>query len=645
MEALHDLQKANELNGNRAVYRSKLLLDSDEAARSASLARIYSDLGFQQRALVEGWQSVNTDPSNFSGHRFLADSYAVLPRHEIARVSELLQSQLLQPLNITPIQPRLAESNLFLISAGGPVGLSFNEFNPIFNRNRLAVQASGLLAENDTYGGEGVVSGIYKNVSGSGGYTHFETDGFRINNDQEDDIANVFAQLELTYKTSIQAEYRYRETKKGDLLLRFDPDNFFPNRREKKETDSIRFGLHHAFSPGSRLIGNFLYSDSDLEFDDKIELSILSELAPGFFVPATLQTISDVKTDNEAYGGELQHQFRSNYIDIISGAGHFDIDSTVKSMSDVSIILDPPLSPTPIPIPTPPENSDIDIKHTNLYLYSYINFWGNVTFTIGASGDFFDGGVSDVEDQDQFNPKFGVIWNPVPNTTLRGAIFRTLTRTLVDAQTVEPTQVAGFNQFFDEIRSTDAWRYGGAVDQKFSESLYAGAEFAKRDLEVPFPVGDVTFPNQRLDWEEYLVRAYFFWTPHKWLSLSAEYLYEKFDYDRESNLGAEEVKTHSFPLGFNFFHPSGVGASLKATYYDQEGDFRNVNTGEFFSGEDHFWVIDAAINYRLPKRYGFITIGATNLFDEEFKYYDTDVNNPRIQPERYFFVRATVAIP
>ena len=40
-----------------------LLLDATVAARSANLARIYSDLGFQQRALVEGWMSVNTDPA------------------------------------------------------------------------------------------------------------------------------------------------------------------------------------------------------------------------------------------------------------------------------------------------------------------------------------------------------------------------------------------------------------------------------------------------------------------------------------------------------------------------------------------------------------------------------------------------------
>src|SRR5262245_51479657 len=154
------MQRAIELNDNRGVYRSRLLLDADLAARSAALARVYSDLGFQQLALVEGWKSVNTDPSNFSAHRLLADSYSSLTRHEIARVSELLQSQLLQPLNMTPIQPHLSEAKLFLLSTSGPSTLSFNEFNPLFNSNGLTFQSSSFTGENDTYSGEGVLSGI-----------------------------------------------------------------------------------------------------------------------------------------------------------------------------------------------------------------------------------------------------------------------------------------------------------------------------------------------------------------------------------------------------------------------------------------------------------------------------------------------------
>ena len=63
------------------------------------------------------------------------------------------------------------------------------------------------------------------------------------------------------------------------------------------------------------------------------------------------------------------------------------------------------------------------------------------------------------------------------------------------------------------------------------------------------------------------------------------------------------------------------------------------------SGSDDFWTVDAAINYRLPKRYGFITVGATNLFDKKFKYFEVDRDNPRIQPDRTLFVKLTLALP
>jgi hypothetical protein len=153
--------------------------------------QIYNDLGFEQLALVEGWNSVNTDPGNYSAHRLLADSYSVLPRHEIARVSEHLQSLLLQPLNVTPIQLQLAESNLLILDGAGPTALSFNEFNP---------------GENSTYGDEVVISGVHDDVSFSLGQLHYETEGFRKNNDQDIDIYNIFIQASLSHKTSIQAE-------------------------------------------------------------------------------------------------------------------------------------------------------------------------------------------------------------------------------------------------------------------------------------------------------------------------------------------------------------------------------------------------------------------------------------------------------
>ena len=645
VEALLNIQRAIELNDNRFVYRSKLLLDSDLAARSASLARIYDNLGFQQLALVEGYKAVNTDPGNFSAHRFLADSYAVLPRHEIARVSELLQSQLLQPINITPIQPGLAESNLFLISSQGPTQTSFNEFNNLlFTRNRAALQLNGLVGENSTWAGEGIVSGIHNKLSLSAGYSHFETDGFRLNNDQDDDVANVFAQYELTYQTSIQAEYRHRDVRRGETQLLFFPDDADSNLRQEDETDSIRVGFRHAFSANAVLIGNIGYQDDTFASKTQFDGPIVS----------TLETSSE----QTAYGGELEYIFRSEILNLAGGIGYFNVDSQAESTTTQFIpgfvipLPPPPIGPGPIVVD--PETRmdtltfDKDVDHTNLYLYSYISALKNLILTVGASGDLFNSSSPDQKDTDQFNPKFGLSWNPVPSTTLRGAVFRVLKRTLITNQTLEPTQVAGFNQFYDDITATDAWNYGAAVDQKFSNSVYGGLEFIYRDLKVPFTISIPGAGISELaedDWTEKRTRAYLFWTPHKWLSLTAEWLWERFDRERFAQ-GAKDVETNFFPIGANFYHPSGLYAGLKGTYVYQNGSFeRQFQAGIFEDGEDKFWLVDAAIGYRLPKRFGLVTVGVTNMFDKEFQYYDVDPDNPRIQPSRSVFAKLTLAFP
>jgi tetratricopeptide (TPR) repeat protein len=619
IEALNDLQKAIQLNDHRVVYRSRLLLDSDLAARSASLARIYSDLGFQQLALVEGWKSVNTNPANYSAHRFLADSYTVLPRHEIARVSELLQSQLLQPININPVQPHLAESHLFILNGAGPSDLSLNEFNPLFNRNRLALQMSGIAGTQGTFGEEIVQSGVWNQLSYSIGQFHYQTDGFRKNNYLKEDIYNVFVQGMLSYKTSVQAEFRSTEKKRGDLSLNFFPNDFLPYRRDEDQNRSFRIGFHHAFSPRSDLIGSFMYQDAE----PRIRIY-------GFLDALNIKS----KADQDSFSGELQHLFRTGHFNIVTGAGHFYIK---QKDTDYTELFSPFFDSSTV-------ITKSHINHTNLYLYSQIHYPKTLTFTIGGSGDFYHGGIVD---HNQFNPKFGVTWSLFPVTTLRAAIFRVFKRTLITNQTLEPTQVAGFNQFFDDVDATKSWCYGAAIDQKFFKNLYGGIEYSGRKLDVPYLFSPDPFTTEILeaDWKEQLVRAYLYWTPHPWFGLSAEYQYERFDKEREFVAGIRNVKTHRVPLGINFYHPSGFSAQLKATYINQEGRFQPLNSppDTFISGEDQFCIVDASISYRLPKRYGLLTVGAKNLFNKSFKYQDTDPVSPSIQPKRLIFGRFTLA--
>jgi hypothetical protein len=446
---------------------------------------------------------------------------------------------------------------------------------------------------------------------------HYETDGFRENNDQNQEVYNIFTQASLTPKVSVLAEYRGTDNKRGDLPLRFDPDNFFPDRRKHDETDSIRGGLRYSFSPRSDLIATLVYTDTDARGKESSPLGSL-----------------DFRVQDDGFMGEAQHLLRSYRFKLISGAGYFDADRKVTN---------PVFSFVPFPpsVVMGTETTKSNIDHANFYVYSQINYPKNIYWTIGASADFLDGAI---KDRDQFNPKFGFVWTPIPGTTVRAAGFRTLRRTLISSQTIEPTQVAGFNQFFEDAEGTEAWRYGIAVDQKFLSSVYGGAEYSERDLDVPFKDTTRGGEVRQVDWDEKLGRAYLYWTPHRWLALSAEYQYERFkrDPDRTGEDEIGKIKTHRIPLGISFFHPVGFSARLRGTYIDQKGDFGNTSKG-FLHGDDQFWLFDGSIGYRLPKRYGLITIEARNLFDADFNFQDTDPANPSVSPERWVLARFTLA--
>jgi hypothetical protein len=165
-------------------------------------------------------------------------------------------------------------------------------------------------------------------------------------------------------------------------------------------------------------------------------------------------------------------------------------------------------------------------------------------------------------------------------------------------------------------------------------------------MTVPFIGFGVTGPTpQEASWTENQARTYLFWTPIPLLAVRAEHYYERFRRDEKFAMGVTRLNTHRVPLGLSFFHPSGLGAFLTATYFNQRGKFDLLTGAPSRSGSDDFWTVDTGVRYRLPKRYGFVTIGVTNLFDQKFKFFETDLRNPTIQPKMMFFGSITLASP
>lgn len=604
VEALRELEESIARNDNRAVYRSRLALDQDRAARGTSLARVYQDLGFLDIGGNEAAKSLALDPGNAAAHRFLSDLYAGERRREIARVSELLQAQLLQDVNLNPVQPSLSEANLNLVTRGGPAAAGFNEFTPLFERNRTQLNASGVVGNQETLGGEAVVSAVHDGISVSAGAFGYETDGFRDNNDFEHEIYNVYFQAAVTPKLNAQLEYRHRDSSEGDLAFNFDPDDFLRDRERTLDQDILRLGLRYAPAPGSDFLLSVIGSDRNEEI----------EQAEPF---GPFEVATGASADDEAIQVEGQHLWRRDRFNLTSGLAYTDVDREL----DTRIAFDgfPFVDEQDVPE---------DIHHARGYVYGNLRLPQPVTWTLGLSLDDYE---EEALDERKLNPKLGAQWQVTDDLLLRAAAFRVVKPALVANRTIEPTQVAGFNQLFDDINATSSWRYGLGADWRLRPGLYLGAEATWRYLDEPvFVDDDVRFEDR----EEQLHRVYLNWAPLPRWAFTAELAYDRYESEEgivtEFDDLPEKVETVSLPLGARYFDPSGFFAGLGLAYVHQE--VRRSPNAAAADGTDDFFLVDASLGYRFPNRRGFASLEVRNLFDNGFQYQDDSFREFRDEP-------------
>jgi len=623
VEAVEDLLKSIELNDNRAVYRGRLLLDKDRAARGTSLGRVYNNLGFKQIGINQSTHSLSIDPGNASAHRFLSDTYKdTSGRLETSRVSELLQSELLQDINMNPVQPSVSSTNLNIVTSGGPSDPGFNEFTPLFERNQIQANLTGFSGSNDTNGGEAVLSGNYNSLSGSAGYFKFDTDGYRQNNDLDHEIWDVYSQWALTPVVNLQTEYRHRNTEHGDLDQNFDLDDFDPSYNQDSDEDVYRFGVRVTPGVRSNILLSYINSDLDTNTHNVEDLG-------GPFPGAFLTLTNDERSSQDADQYEAQYLFQDQSFNLTTGAAYSDVNVDESTLVTPASNFLPPPALVPFTIPT---GSDTDDKR--LYAYGDWVITPAVTGTVGVSYVDFESDLTSFEsvDFDRFNPKVGIRWTVTEQLTARAAYFKNVMPLLASKRTLEPTQVAGFNQFYDDPNATKSTRYGAALDWQAGRTVSLGIEATKRDVDSPvldFNSSTVEFEDR----DEWDYRAYGYWTPTDRWSLSLEAVYDKFENENNSLVATDvpsKVTTWTVPANATYFHPSGWFAGVGATYVDQ--DVRRDAISSMAEGDSSFTLADASIGYRLPKRRGVVSLAVNNMFDKDFKYQDESYRTFSTEP-------------
>ncbi|MEO8628546.1 MAG: TonB-dependent receptor [Betaproteobacteria bacterium] len=597
--ALKQVEHSIELNDERGIYRSKLLLDQDLAARTTSRAHIYNELGFTQLGLVAAAESISFDPSSYPAHKFLADMYATRAGHDIARASELLQSQLRQPLGAAALQPQLANDILFRTYPYGPSTVGPNEFSPLFMRDGLGLQLFGLAGEHGSWGEQAVIGGLRGPLSFSLSQFRADSDGFRANNENSQQQYDAFLQAQVSAATSLQFEATHSEQHTGDLQVGFDPAFFNTTQRASEGLDTQRFGLRQQISSQSDLL-----------------LSIIAQQRTGTVdIPDPMFPFFVVNTQ-QSWKAEAQYLKVHRGINFISGISYFDAHSVEQSEFGTA---------TSQPF------------HINAYTYAYLPLpRGFPQLQLGASYDHLRS--RDAGDQSQVNPKLGLIWKPTPPLTLRAAFFRVLKRRINSDQGLEPTQIAGFNQFFDDANGTKSRGAGAALDYRFTPTLFGGIEMVGRKLSWPLTIsetGDVQFDERT----ERSGLIYVYWLPADWLSFSTHPTYLR--HERANLFG--ELKSAELPLSVRLFLPSGVWAAVTLTGVWQKGQFVGPGGG-LVDGADHFWTADALIAYRFPQRRGTVSLQMTNLLNRTFRFQDIVFGTPRFVPQRQVLMRISLEL-
>jgi hypothetical protein len=451
------------------------------------------------------------------------------------------------------------------------------------------------VGENNTVGDQILVNGLINNVTINLGQYYYDTDGLQDGWGLEKSIYEATVNVMTSPGSAFFVQGRDSDRTQGDLSQNFF-EEVFPTRF-LQDRQLARAGGRFAVSPDVSVAAIVSYQDLEDE----------TQVPPGQRL--FIQRIHETSID-------LQSTLQLGMVNMVFGANHYSGDGSVNfGFGPFSF------------------ESDAD----SLYTYATATPRPWVTLQLGVSGESLSDPAFESEFR-QVNPKGALIVRPATGTTVRIAGLRTLRRPLIGEQTIEPTQVGGFNQFYDDSLGTSAERYGIGLDQRIRPGLYFGGELSKRRLRVPQPV---TFPQETFEWNERDDRAYLYWTVSRRVAMSVEYSYERITEDPLFAEAFLDVRTHKLPLMVSWFPSSRLSLRAVATGVRQSGTFRQGL--DFADGSSDFWLLDLGVTYHLPRRRGHVSVEVRNAFDERFLYQETDILTPTLARERLLFGRLSLA--
>lgn len=644
-EAIRDLEKSQELNGNRSLFRSKLLLDQDQAVRSANLAGIYKDAGMFDVSVREAARAVTYDYANFSSHLFLANSYDAIRdpklfnlRYEAPATSERLIANLLAPVGSGSLSRNVSQQ----------------EYSRLFEGDHFGVSSATTYTDNGDWTQEGSQYGIIGNLSYALDATYRFDNGARPNNELEQTYLTLKLKHQITAKDSVYLQVETFNQNSGDVQQYFNQARASKTLRvRERQEPNLYLGYHREWSPGVHTLLMANRVDDTLFINEPSPLLLFFKQGGGQTVkisnPSQFALFN--RNDVQIYSVDLQQIWQTEKQTMVIGGRY----QTGSSQSTNYLEQSPGLGPIPIGI------VNTDLWRWSFYGYEQLQLLDSLQATFGVAYDklHFPANIDtspvsrQESERDLISPKAGLVWTACPDTHVRAAYTRSLGGFLFDnGLRLEPSQVSGFNQAFRSLIPESA--VGLVPGTKF-ETLSLGLDHKLKKTGTYFgleaewlrssgnrAIGVLTnavaggpFSNipslasstrQSLQFDEQTL----LFTVNQLLAdewaLGARYrisyadLQGRFIDVAPATLGVgplnqnNQALLHQLNLYVNYNHRCGFYSSLQTVWSSQ------ANYG--YSGAapgDDFWQVNAFIGYRFLRRHAEAQIGVLNLTDQNYR--------------------------
>lgn len=653
-EGIRDLEHSRELNDNRALYRSRLLLDQDRAVSGANLANLYRDAGMTELSAREAGRAVNFDYASHSAHRFLADSFNALrdpsgfsQRYESAWFTEYLLANLLAPVGAGGLSQTVSEQ----------------EYSKLFERNQFGFASATAFATHGAWGQKAVQYGIWENSSYAVEGSYLRDDGWRENNDIERYVGTIEFKHQVAADDIFYLHAGYLKLESGDISDSYDGQSTFPRFRGMEQQEPLLIlGYQHEWSERHKTLVLASRADVTRSFDNPTATSLYFYHGIGGPVAsvAPLRFNQVYRNQLESYSVEVQQIANcGNHIFILGGrlqTGHFDTDN---HQSDGEIVTG---STSALSIPYSVSQSlRTDFARQTLYAYDHFRLWPTLLLSAGVTYDWLRkpdnfrlAPIAESQDSlDQLSPKAGFIFSPTTNTVLRGAWSKSLGGVSLDQSVrIEPSQIAGFNQSYrslipdsvsGENDGAEMETWSAAIEQKLAKGTFLSisGEILSSQGEQNLGVVDFTFPaspstapfqigqaRQLLTYRERTLAVTLNQLVGDGWSLGLRYRLSKADfnstYPQIPETAAEvggfqrdrdnESVLHQLQLSALYNHPSG--------FFGRGWGIWSVQSNQGYTPDrpgDNFWQFNLEAGWRFFQRRMEARVALLNLTDQNYR--------------------------